>query len=96
MAWLCVWVKVQILHMAQLMPLPLTISCSSKSRLVLPFWCRLARVVLDKIQEDSKTVVCVCVCDVDEHLIYLLNIPNSASQLDLKYRPNARKTTKMQ
>jgi len=26
------------LHMAQLMPLPLTISCSSKSRLVLPSW----------------------------------------------------------
>jgi len=25
------------LHMAQLMPLPLTISCSSESRLVLPF-----------------------------------------------------------
>jgi len=25
------------LHMAQLMPLPLTITCSSKSRLVLPF-----------------------------------------------------------
>ena len=29
------------LHMAQLMPLPFTISCSSKSRLVLPFWFRL-------------------------------------------------------
>jgi len=29
------------LHMAQLMPLPLTISCCSKSRLVLPFWCQL-------------------------------------------------------
>jgi len=26
------------LHVAQLMPLPLTISCSSKSRLVLPEW----------------------------------------------------------
>jgi len=26
------------LHTAQLMPLPLTVSCSSKSRLVLPFW----------------------------------------------------------
>jgi len=26
------------LHMAQLMPLPLTVSCSSKPRLVLPFW----------------------------------------------------------
>jgi len=25
------------LHMAQLMPLTLTVSCSSKSRLVLPF-----------------------------------------------------------
>ena len=39
------------LHMAQLMPLPLTISCSSKSRLVLPFWCQLTRVVPDKIQD---------------------------------------------
>jgi len=36
------------LHMAQLMPLPLTISCSSKSTLVLPFWYWLTRVVLDK------------------------------------------------
>ena len=26
------------LHMAQLMPLPLTVSCSSKSKLVLPSW----------------------------------------------------------
>jgi len=51
------------LHMAQLMPLPVTISCSSKSRLVLPFWCRVTRVVLDKIQEGHKMVVCyVCVC----------------------------------
>jgi len=32
------------IHMAQLMPLSLTISCSSKSRLVLPSWCRLTRV----------------------------------------------------
>jgi len=51
------------LHMAQLMPLPLTISCSSKSRLVLPFWCQLTRVVLHKIQEGRKMVLCVCVCD---------------------------------
>jgi len=36
------------LHMAQLMPLPLTISCSSKSKLVLPYWYRLTRVVPDK------------------------------------------------
>jgi len=30
------------LHMAQLMSLPLTISCSSKSRLVLPSWFYLS------------------------------------------------------
>jgi len=30
------------LHMAQLMPLPLTVSCSSKSRLVLPSWLYLS------------------------------------------------------
>jgi len=30
------------LHMAQLMPLPLTISCSSKSTLVLPSWLYLS------------------------------------------------------
>jgi len=48
------------LHMAQLMPLTLTISCSSKSRLALPFWHWLARVVPDKIQEGRKMVVCVC------------------------------------
>jgi len=50
------------LHMAQLMPLPLTVSCSSKSRLVLPSWCWLTWVVLDKIQEGRKMVVCVYIC----------------------------------
>jgi len=42
------------LHMAQLMPLPLTVSCF---RLVLPFWYRLTWVVPDKGQLN----VCVCV-----------------------------------
>jgi len=37
-------------HMAQLMPLPLTVSCFSKIQIVhvVPFWYRLTRVVLDK------------------------------------------------
>jgi len=53
------------LAMAQQMPLPQTISCSSKSRLVLPFvvlpcWYLLTRVVPDKFQKSSKTIVCVC------------------------------------
>jgi len=49
------------LHLAHLRPLPHTISCSSKSRLVLPSWCQLTWVVSDKIQKGHKTV-CVCVC----------------------------------
>ena len=44
LAWLCVMCLGQgaDLHMAQLMPLPLTNSCSSKSRLVLPSWFYLS------------------------------------------------------
>ena len=58
-----VWDEV---HIAQQMPLPLTVSCSNKSRLVLtflvlPFWYLLTRVVPDIFQKSSKTVVCVCV-----------------------------------
>jgi len=37
-----------VICLAQLMPLQLTISCSSKSRLVLPFWYQLTQVVRDK------------------------------------------------
>jgi len=36
------------LHMAQLMPLPLTVSCFSKIQIGLPFWYRLTRVVPEK------------------------------------------------
>ena len=46
------------LHMAQLMPLPLTISCFSKIRLVLLFWYWLSRVVPEK----GPLNRCVCVC----------------------------------
>jgi len=46
------------------LPLQLTISCSSKSILVLPswflpFWYWLTQVVPDKIQTSHKTIVCV-------------------------------------
>ena len=42
------------LHMAQKMPLTLTVSCSSKSRLVLPFWYWLTQVVPDTVQGAIK------------------------------------------
>jgi len=44
-------------HMAQLMPLPLTVSCFSKIQMVLPSWYRLTRVVPDKGPLNG----CVCV-----------------------------------
>jgi len=47
--------------MAQLMPLPLTVSCFSKIQIGLPFWYRLTRVVLDKGPLNGCVCVCVCV-----------------------------------
>ena len=50
------------LHMAQLMPLPLTVSCFSKIQIgFLLFWYRLTRVVADKGPLNGCVRVCVCV-----------------------------------
>jgi len=46
------------LHTAQLMPLPLTVSCFSKIQIGLPFWYRLTWVVPEKGPLNG----CVCVC----------------------------------
>jgi len=51
-------------HMAQLMPLPLTVSCFSKIQIGLPFWYRLTRTVADKGPLNGCVCVCVCVCAV--------------------------------
>jgi len=45
------------LHMAQLMPLPHSVSCSSKIQIDLPFWYRLTWVVPDNVPLNG----CVCV-----------------------------------
>ena len=47
------------LHMAQLMPLPLTVSYFSKIQIGLPFRYRLTRVVPEKGPLNAR--VCVCV-----------------------------------
>ena len=52
------------LHIAQLMPLPLTVSCFSKIQTGLPFWCRLTWVVPDKGPLNGCVCVCVCVDDL--------------------------------
>jgi len=53
-AWLSVCSKVQICIWPSWCHCRSTISCSSKSRLVLPFWYRLTRVVPDKVQGAVK------------------------------------------
>ena len=53
------------LHMVQLIPLPLTVSCSSKSRLVLPFWYLLTHVIPDKGPLTGVVVVVVVVVETD-------------------------------
>jgi len=50
------------LHMAQLMPLPLTVSCFSKIQIGFAFWYRLTQVV----QEKGPLNGCVCVCLLDD------------------------------
>ena len=50
------------LHMAQLMPLPLTVSCFSKIQIGLPFWYRLTQVVLDKELLIARARACAHAC----------------------------------
>ena len=45
------------MHMAQLMPLLLTVSCFSKIQIGLPFWYRFTRLVPEKRPLNG----CVCV-----------------------------------
>ena len=54
------------LHIAQLMPLPLTVSSSVKSRLVLPFWYQLTRVVANKGPLNRYVCVCTYLCSVPD------------------------------
>jgi len=56
LAWLSVWNEVHMVRWCHCHSLSLA---SVKSRLVLPFWYRLTRVVLDK--EPLNGCVCVCV-----------------------------------
>jgi len=58
LAWLSVWNKVQT-HMAQLMPLPLTVSCFSKIQIGFTF---LVPAHPGSPEKAADKRVCVCVC----------------------------------
>ena len=77
LAWLSVWSKVQTCIWPSGFHCHSLFLASVKSRLILPFWCRLTRVLPDKGPLNGG--VCVCVpmyhlvegdwywCTVDEH-----------------------------
>ena len=58
------------LHMAQLMPLPLTVSCFDKIQIGLLYWYRLTRVVPEK--GPLNGCVCVCVFNKNNTIFFLL------------------------
>jgi len=53
------------LHMAQLMPLPLTVSCFSKIQIGITFLVPTIQVVPDKGTLNVRACVRVCVCIKD-------------------------------
>jgi len=61
------------LHMAQQMPLPVTVSCFSKIQIGLPFWYRLTQIVLDNGPLNGCACVCVCVCACDFSVLGLIS-----------------------
>jgi len=76
------------LHMAQLMPLTLTISCSSKSRLILPFWYWLTRVVPDNGPlngcSSSSSIMYIWYVSLNI-MIDALNLPHVEKQFRLEW-----------
>ena len=79
LAWLSVWSEVHNLHRAQLMPLPLIVSCFSKIQIGLPFWCRLTLVVPDKGPLNG----CVCYIRIIYFTALHMSMSMSVSIVDL-------------
>ena len=79
------------LHMAQLMPLLLTVCCFSKIQIGSPFWYQLTRVVLEK----GPLNVCVCVlqaswCSTVEHSAWYPGSSASDAATSCRYPLHAR------
>jgi len=71
LAWLSVWSKV-LTHMAQLMPLPLTVSCSSKIQTGFTF---VVPAHPGSPGQGAVKRVCVCVCAFMEKYCAFVHLP---------------------
>jgi len=71
------------LPMVQQMPLPITISCP-KSRLVLPFWYQLIRVVLDK---GLLNGCCCCCCSYFTYQMVQMSVKALTGTESTDYNP---------
>jgi len=78
------------LHTAQLMPLPLAVSCFSKSQIDFTFWYRPTWVVLDKGPLNG----CMCVCALVVIITSSIKLPMLAYLCDYYYALMNRATLK--
>jgi len=88
LAWLSVCERGADLLMALLMPLPLTISSSSKSRLVLPEWfcftvAGLPRLSWKEGHQTNVVVVMKYICQFFHYLLAVFPIGTSISQFSV-------------
>jgi len=70
LAWLCLE-RGADLHMAQLMPLPLTVSCFSKIQIGFTFWYQLTQVMLDKGTLNGGVCVLVYIYNMKLSVLFL-------------------------
>jgi len=71
LVWLSVWSNLQTCIWPSWCHCHSLSLASVKSRLVLPFWYWLSRVVPEKGPLNRCVCVCVCVCEIDIYHIYL-------------------------
>ena len=83
--WLSVWSEGADLHMAQLMPLRLTVSCFSKIRIGFTFLVPVHLGIPGK-RAVKRVCVCVCVCVFGEAV--LRSSPACCSVSLLNERPS--------
>jgi len=69
------------LHMAQLMPLPLTVSCFSKMQIGFTF---LVPALLGSLGKRGVKRVCVCVVSLFQHILLTLEFSTKSCSIKIQ------------